>query len=378
VKRLLVIWIVIAALPYASADAGREGFVINSTRSVGMGGAGVALVGPDNAVFLNPALLVAIDQTHFRLLELQAVVNQNTFTQYDFYTEHEDEFTNLDDMTDSERNQFYNEMLGVAQDKTVFGFQGMAPLSVVRPRFSLGIYERAVVDYDVREGASSIPLVHADAVADAAIIVGGGSKIGEFFGSAWSFGANAKFIYRTVATETKTAPAVETINAIQSYRGWTMAFDLGMLVDAGRWSFGAGIYDFNWPTIQWKVGEELPDGFHTPDGVIDGSIRFGVAYQSDIAMPGLLDNVVFAFDVESPSSDEMGFFKKLSFGAEGKFANLLFIRTGFHQGYPTAGFSLPLKIVKIEYAFSGEALGRYPGQMDSWSHYVTVGLGLGY
>jgi hypothetical protein len=377
-KRLAPICVAVAVLASTSAEASREGFVIHSTRSVGMGGAGVALRGPDNAVFLNPALLVAIERDHFRLLEVQAAFNQNTFTHYEFYGEHEDEFANLDSMSDADRNAFYYELLGVARDKTVFGFQGMGPLSIVRPGYSVGVYERAVVDYDVREGASSIPLIHADAIADGAVIVGGGSKLGEFFGHSLCIGANAKFVHRTVATETKTAPAAETIDNIQVYKGWTMAFDLGVLLDTGRWSFGAGFYDFNWPTIEWSTSEDLQEGLRTPDAVIDGSIRLGAAYESAIEVPGLLEDVVFAFDVESPSSEEMGFFKKLSFGAEGRLANLVFVRTGFHQGYPTAGFAFPLKIVKIEYAFSGEALGRHPGQLDSWNHYVSVGLGTGY
>lgn len=377
-RKCVLLIAAVTILGFSSAAAQREGFVIRSTRSVGMGGTGVALDGLENAVFMNPALLARMDDTQIRLLELQAVVNQNTFKQYDFYQDHEDEFQNLDEMSVSDRNRFYNEMLDVARDETVFGFHGMAPLSMVHKGFSFGIYERARVDYDLREGASAIPYIHADAVAEGEMVVGKAGNLGTFFGKTVSFGANVKYLYRAVTVETKTAPAVETIDNIRVYRGGVVAFDLGILVSSDRWSFGAGAYDFNYPQIRWTVNEEPAKGFDSPNGLIEGSMRMGLAYEPDMAIPGLLDRFKFALDVQSPMSDDMGFFKKISLGSEVRFARLLQVRAGIHQGYPAAGAGFVLKIVRLEYAFSGEALGRYPGQLDSWNHYISVGLGWGY
>jgi hypothetical protein len=76
------VWMAISAIVFLAGSqvaAQRNGFMIQSTRSVGMGGTGVALVGPDNAVFFNPALLAEIDRTFIRLMEVQAMVNGNTF-----------------------------------------------------------------------------------------------------------------------------------------------------------------------------------------------------------------------------------------------------------------------------------------------------------
>jgi hypothetical protein len=378
VKKLLLISGAIAILGCSGAAAQREGFVIHSTRSVGMGGTGVAVYGLENAVFLNPALLASMEGTEIRFFELQAVVNQNTFKQYDFYSDHRDEFENLDEMSDAEKNQFYNEMLKVARDETVLGFQGMAPLSIVHRGFSFGVYERARVDYDLREGASSIPHLQANAVAEGELVVGKAANFGTFFGKSLSFGANVKYLYRAVTVETKTAPAVETIDNVRVYRGGAVAFDLGLLLSTDRWAFGASVYDFNYPQIRWSVNEQPPEGFASPNGLIEGSMRLGLAYQPDIEIPGLLDEFKFALDVQSPMSEEMGFFKKISLGAEARFSGLLRLRTGIHQGYPAAGVGVVLKLVRIEYAFSGEALGRYPGQLDSWNHYISIGLGWGY
>jgi hypothetical protein len=373
-KLLLIVLSVLVPVPMP-AQSQRNGFEFRSARMIAMGGAGVALPGPDNAVFLNPALLGLSEHTQIRLLEAQVLVNENTFRQYSFYEDHQDQFEDLDQMTDPDRNRFYNEMLEVARDETVFGLNGSAPLSIIGRGYSFGVYERAVINYELREGASSIPLMHVDAVAGGQVVVGIGRKILTFMFGDLYFGANGKYLYRAVVSETKSAPAVDTIENARVYRGWAMAFDMGLAVVSGNWSVGAGFYDFNWPEIRWTASEDPADGFHTPDGTIGGSMRIGAAFQPDFSVPGLFDRFKFAFDVESPLSDRMGTLKKVSMGSEARFAGLLMIRAGIHQGYPAAGIGVRFKVVKLEYAFTGEALGRHPGQLDSWNHYVSVGLG---
>lgn len=373
-------WVVVSVVLSVAGAAGaqRGGFVLASTRAVGMGGAGVAVAGADNAVFLNPALLGVGGASRVALLELQARVDQNTFEQYGFYRDHGEEFQNLDRMTDPERNRFYQEMLGVARNETVLGFTGAAPIALTGPGYSFGVYERAVVDYDVREGASSVPMVQADAVADGQIVAGAGRKVASFFVGDLYLGANVKYLYRAVTSVTRTAPAVDTIDDVRVYRGSAFAFDAGLLFQAGRWSLGGGFYDVNWPWIRWSAGADAPEGLTAPDDRIDGSMRLGMSYRPDLEVAGLVDHLQVAVDVESPLSHRIGTFKKISAGGECRFARAVVLRAGLHQGYPTAGAGVLLRIVKVEYAFGGEALGRYPGQMDSWHHYVTVGLGWGY
>jgi hypothetical protein len=71
------------------------------------------------AVFMNPALLSVTDLTHVRVLEFQAQVDQNAFEQYDFYRNREDQFDDLDQMTDEELDEFYNNLLDAARRETV-------------------------------------------------------------------------------------------------------------------------------------------------------------------------------------------------------------------------------------------------------------------
>ena len=358
------------------ASAQRQGFVINSPRRMGMGGAGVALSGPDNAVFLNPALLSTTTRSSFTLLEAQVLINQNTFEQFGFYQDHKEQFSSLDDMSALERSRFYTELLDVTRDQTVFGLEGMVPVSIVEPGFSVGIYESAQLDYDLSEGASALPVVRADGVAEGEVVVGLGRYFMDLVGRPLHVGLNAKYLYRVVAQESRTAPALETID-VNVFRGSALAFDLGLLVDFGRLSAGLGAYDINWPHIDWDGGDDVAPGMTTPDGSISPSMRVGLAYYSLWGLRDFFEDVKFAFDIESPFSDDMGFFKKLSLGMESRFVRVITLRTGLHQGYPSAGVRIGVSVLKLEYAFSGEALGRHPGQLDSWNHVFSLGLGWG-
>jgi hypothetical protein len=165
---------------------------------------------------------------------------------------------------------------------------------------------------------------------------------------------------------------------VRVYRGGTVAFDMGVLLTVGDLSLGAGFYDVNYPEFRWKVNEETPEGFDEPKRTIEGSSRVGMGYEPSFGVPGLLDEFKFALDVQSPLSDKMGTFKKICLGMEVRFGGFMLVRTGLHQGYPTAGAAVLLKVLKLEYAFSGEALGRHPGQLERWSHFFTVGLGWGF
>jgi hypothetical protein len=377
-KKIIAVVCFISVFACNDLLAQRQGFILDSPRRTAMGGAGVALQGTDNAVFLNPALLPTIDRTRVEILNLRMIVNQNAFNQYGFYKDHQDEFDNLSDMTDTERNRFYDDLLGVARDQTVFGFSGMAPVTVVSKGFSFGVYERALLDYDLQEGAAAVPLLQADAVAEGEVILGYGRDLSTFFGHVLDVGVNAKYLYRAVSFETRTAPAMDTIDNMRVYRGWAMAFDLGFFLDTGRWSYGAGLYDFNWPRIRWKTNDEPADGYRTPEETVAGSMRLGAAFEPEFGLGGMFNEFKFAFDIESPFSEEMGFFKKISIGAESRFANIMCLRAGLHQGYPTIGGAIFLRVLKLEYAFGGEALGRHPGQLESWNHVISLGLGWGY
>ncbi len=374
--RKMLLAVAATVLLVSPADAQRRGFHVDSPRAMAMGGAGVAVPGGDNAVFMNPALLAWQPRTTVRILDVQARVNQNTFAQWGFYQDNRDNFSGLDEMDASERSDFYDELLSVARDQTTAGLDGAIPVSIIAPGWSIGLYERATATYDIYEGASAIPVLNGEALAEGAVVLGYGRNWGEFMGADVALGTNLKYVYRAETHAVRTAPALETLDDVEIYRAGSIALDFGIGVKLERWIVAMSWYDVNFPTFDWTIDNEGAGVADPPAKVVEASMRMGASYLIGPLMGGLFRDVRLAMDIESPKSDQMSSFKKLSLGAEGTFG-FLRSRVGLHQGYPTFGASLPIGFAHFDYAFWGEATGRYAGQLENWNHTVAVGFGWG-
>ena len=70
------------------------------------------------------------------------------------------------------------------------------------------------------------------------------------------------------------------------------------------------------------------------------------------------------------------FFKKMNFGVEMPIGRLT-LRTGFHQGYVTAGLGINLRYFKLDFATYGEELGDAPGRLESRRFALTLAIGGG-
>ena len=70
------------------------------------------------------------------------------------------------------------------------------------------------------------------------------------------------------------------------------------------------------------------------------------------------------------------FWKKLHFGAEFRWS-LFALRGGFNSGYPSFGAGINLFLLQLEYAFWGDELGRYAGQIPEWNHQLSISMRFG-
>ncbi len=106
-------------------------------------------------------------------------------------------------------------------------------------------------------------------------------------------------------------------------------------------------------------------------------------------LPGIywFDNFLFLLDlaefsVGGESRAEFGartgsFFKHVNFGVEAPINGWLFLRTGFHQGYLTAGLGLYSRFVKLDLATYEEELFSNPGQLGSRRYAMRLVFGVG-
>ena len=87
-------------------------------------------------------------------------------------------------------------------------------------------------------------------------------------------------------------------------------------------------------------------------------------------------NIVVDFnDLLFMAGSDQSFGKRVSIGAEVVFFERLFLRTGLHQGYWTAGIGMNIWILRINYAYYTEELGAYAGQFADKRHVLEVVLG---
>ena len=75
------------------------------------------------------------------------------------------------------------------------------------------------------------------------------------------------------------------------------------------------------------------------------------------------------------AGSDQSFGKRVNIGAEVVFFERLFLRTGLHQGYWTAGIGMNIWILRINYAYYTEELGAYAGQFADKRHVLEVVLG---
>jgi hypothetical protein len=110
------------------------------------------------------------------------------------------------------------------------------------------------------------------------------------------------------------------------------------------------------------------------------SLRLGAAYRVPIpAVSGvMLRGVTVAADYVSASTSEFdqSVGAHLRAGVHVEVNAMLSLRTGFSQGYASAGATLALPGVEFDYAYFGIEDGRVPGQLGRYNHNVRLRFGL--
>ena len=142
----------------------------------------------------------------------------------------------------------------------------------------------------------------------------------------------------------------------------------------------AGVmYELPWlrKVLNPRVGLSLNDvGFQTMKSYnrIDPSLNLSFAISPNWKF--ISSNIVIDFnDILFTNGNDQSFGKRVNIGAEIGFWNRLFLRTGFHQGYWTAGAGFDIWLLRFNYAYYTEELGAYAGQIPDERHVFEIVLG---
>lgn len=374
------------AEPAAYGSIGKS-YRPNNAEVLGMGGAGIALMTSENALFYNPASLA---EGRFRL-SLPSV-GVTLYHPYDLVKK------------DSNGESFLNKAMKASKDN--MGSLVTDLLSIVGTSFSplmkvdvstgmilpfglgFGVY---VTDTAYTYSASVIDEVNAVAALGYAYKLNLGSI-------ALSLGVDAKF---SALAFTKRIGSTEVISIMNSSdvmstkltlaSGWAPLMDVGATLSIGKSLFASVVYsDINLTGYKMKVTEttigDLSKNYQDlvktgEDFTIkgEGYLNAGLGFKYDMKLLKFKlacdFNDILGF-VKSDEIDARSFVYHLSAGAEVGLFNTIILRGGFNSGYFTAGASFDLFVFRIDAAYFWQEMGTTAGRrgLDG----LTIRFNIGY
>ena len=325
-------------------------------RPLGMGGAFTAVADDENAIFYNPAGLNKIEG--FGGLDLV-----NPYVELSKYTaEFLIDLRDVEDAeTDSEQAALVSDLMERWMGRHFHLRTGAFPNLTVH-NFGIGVLGQGYFDGEVHNFLGS------DAVSIRAgyDIAGVMSLAYGLFDQTIQIGVTGKAIRRKIIDRDYTGADLVNMDGISiedARAGTGIGADAGVIINLPlplKPSIGA--------TIQ-NIGDiDLKEA-----GMIERQVNVGVALQPDLGI-GTLTLAVDMMDAGKNLGSDKDTAKRLHAGAELKL-RILSVRAGISQGYPTAGLTLDLWIVKFGYAYYVEEIGAYAGQRPDYRHLAQLSIG---
>jgi outer membrane protein OmpA-like peptidoglycan-associated protein len=329
----------------------------------GMGGAFVAVADDDNALFYNPAGLASLVRWQFTFPHLLVGTDIRSFDQTQFWMQHYNEFSQFPAVSP--------EVADMATHTRIH-YLTEGAMKYVGPNFGFGIWLNT--DELLTTQAVLVPEATWDIRARLVenLSFGWGWDIPQF---GWlAAGLAFKATQRGVSQETKNVLEFPGLSGLDYDIEWGGGVDLGLQYKpTSELSFAIVAAD-----LYTRIMEEVQPP----------NLKIGFAYR-----PHWLNfedlSTIFAFDVvelnwqgdnefkNSPQNAAQINLAKVRVGLEFWLSQLVALRGGLSQGYPTAGFGLTTPFMNLQWAYFGRELGTYPGQNPEWNQRIQVDWHIG-
>lgn len=327
-------------LIFSSAVEAREWMEFyNNTRSLGMGGAAVAITSDDTALFRNPANLGGLREVYGTIFDPEIEGSSNFVNQVSSeFTGKAFDIETIKDRLDVNRDQYYHAK-----------FQ-LTP-SIVRRNIGFGlIYKNQLHALTESTGATMDTHYQNDLGA----VLGANVRL---FDGRIKIGANAKAFNRIEVDNTALPTTGPFDLATIGKEGTGLSIDGGLLIQI-PWkllpTIGAVVRDIGDTTFDKKDGLRLrtAERPNTVKQSIDVGISIFPIHSNQFRSVWTLEYV----DVAN-SREEDDAIKRAKFGVETNWRDILFFRAGMHQRYWTAGFEVASERISWQMASYGEEVG---------------------
>jgi len=374
-KKILLIFIISACIA-AAASAG-EGDTVDSAvfapitpEVIGQGGSFTAVAHGYNSLFTNPA---GFAREGGSLTILSATASP-------FFIPNEEDISDFQAIADAASDtELEDALLNLSPLITGngIGAAGTAGIGLVGGGLGLGLVANADF-YGRGETALGTAI---DAVMDWAII--GGYALPIEIGPVTAYiGGDLRYMLRTEArdvaiVEFASAATDDVDPQFPVLSGSGLAFDLGTILEIGKWSAGISARDIGGTTLDYSqfTADTLEQAFSfdgsgaqvSENYVIPMVMSFGLAYDPEsFLMPSFLFDPVFHMEYrktfyQAEDAQEDSFWTGVHMGMEAEVVRFLKVRAGINQGYATFGLGAKLLFLDLNASYFVREMGRFAG-----------------
>lgn len=367
INLLLFVFLACAFPSFALVATPDMGPVYYGIRHNGMGNVSVAVVDDRYSLFNNPAGLDLFrEHVELSICPFLLHLDQKFYDIASFLLKNEKELKNPDLYT----NEFFNDFSKIDAKWAKLGFFPEATFTT--RHFGFGAYNVLSTSVSAETG-HFIPKLGLGGNEDFVLTAGYANRIQKLF----SVGIAFKYIYRVVLPDTIFG-FTDTYKASRELKGGIAGGNLAAFMTWARLERGIG-FDFGGMMHlgSTRIGVTAQDVGEYLEGEFK-RVRFsaGVSHRFlPIMEIPFVDEFLVALDVKDVLRPKDSFFNKVYFGTELDM-HMLALRGGFSQGYPTFGASLNFSILCLEYAYTTEEWGYYPGQFPVSAHLLSARLGI--
>lgn len=353
-----------------------------SSRTMGMGGAAIAIGGRGDALFSNPAGLINIPRDKgwdVNLINISVEASKNAI---DFAKDAGDAMDtadlNNDGSADDDQEKALNDVLANYRGKNLhLRVADFTSFSKSYDTFALGVGILASGRMDARAHQGFGPEGFLELNADATYgVVGGFSmpvKDNVFLGLGIKGLKRESIVHNFSARE-----LVENGDNLDDYildqvrrEGSGLGLDAGML-----WKFSP---DSWWRPAMGLSIMNIGDLDFAEAGKIPMTVNAGMSVNPQISWFRSLILGADYVDILNNLEQDKDMMKRLRLGAELQLFDIfpveMAIRAGLYQGYPTFGADFRLFFLTLSYAMYSEEVGAYGGQDKDTRHLATLNIG---
>ncbi len=340
--RCVTIFIALLACVFATvtASANDEWFEFyNNTRSLGMGGASIAVTSDETALFRNPANLGSIRDVYGTLLDPEIEGSSNFVGQVTSKsTGKAFDIDEIKSILDTNRDSYYHAKAQVSP-------------SLVRRNFGFGLLYKNDVSAQMNTVGTLLDLKYN---SDVAAVLGANVRL---FDGRVKIGSSVKFINRIeVINPTLSTASSADLSSVGS-EGNAFAFDIGILLQA-PWvlipTLGVVIRDVGDTKFDKGSGMRLSTSSRpqTVKQSVDVAAALFPIHGNQLRSVWTLE-----YSDVTNSRNDTDTAKRIHAGIEFNARDIFFFRMGYNQRYWTAGFEIASEKLQWQVSSYGEEVG---------------------